>query len=272
MFSRVCRHRCSFSTIEDAITTKSSTGHSVLQWTAFSKVMEGQNAIGLVDKTIMYVFPRRAFSSQEWDKFFSLLRQHVPVWDGRSEPFACTHRTNVNDEGRLVFPDGAVRWFRAQSPNANGLALVERTQQQKCLRVAKGYMGPRPVPGTPAVLIRQLGAIRRLALLLPHACHQELSDQADAIQETASALVALYRRDLDAAWRRPGTHSARSAARPSSSEQQHLCIGPSSGDLVTTSHSLTPASKSVRGLRCPYGNVNPSPLLLGLRLSANVLR
>jgi hypothetical protein len=67
---------------EDAITTKSPTGYSVLQWTAFSKVIAGQNAIGLVDKTIMYVFPRRAFTPEEWDKFLSLLRQHVPVWDG----------------------------------------------------------------------------------------------------------------------------------------------------------------------------------------------
>jgi uncharacterized membrane protein len=55
---------------------------------------------------------------------------------------------------------------------------------------------------TPAVLIRQLDAIRRLAPRLPDACRQALSDQADAILETASALVALDRRDLDAAWRR----------------------------------------------------------------------
>jgi uncharacterized membrane protein len=55
---------------------------------------------------------------------------------------------------------------------------------------------------TPAVLIRQLEAIRRLAPRLPYACRQALSDQADAILETASALVALDRRDLDAAWRR----------------------------------------------------------------------
>jgi uncharacterized membrane protein len=54
---------------------------------------------------------------------------------------------------------------------------------------------------TPAVLIRQLEAIRRLAPRLPDACRQALSDQADAIQETARALVALDRRDLDAAWR-----------------------------------------------------------------------
>jgi uncharacterized membrane protein len=53
---------------------------------------------------------------------------------------------------------------------------------------------------TPAVLIRQLEAIRRLAPRLPVACRQVLSDEADAIRECASALVALDRRDLDAAW------------------------------------------------------------------------
>jgi uncharacterized membrane protein len=44
---------------------------------------------------------------------------------------------------------------------------------------------------TPAVLIRQLDAILRLAPRLPDACRQTLSDQADAILETASPLVAL---------------------------------------------------------------------------------
>jgi uncharacterized membrane protein len=58
---------------------------------------------------------------------------------------------------------------------------------------------------TPAVLIRQLEAIRRLAPRLPDACRQALSDQADAILESASALVALDRRDLDAAWHRAHT-------------------------------------------------------------------
>jgi uncharacterized membrane protein len=53
---------------------------------------------------------------------------------------------------------------------------------------------------TPAVLIRQLEAIRRLAPRLPDACRQELSDQADAILETAGALVALDRRNLEATW------------------------------------------------------------------------
>jgi uncharacterized membrane protein len=55
---------------------------------------------------------------------------------------------------------------------------------------------------TPAVLIRQLDAIRRLAPRLPNACLQTMSEEADAILETGSALVALDRRDLEAAHRR----------------------------------------------------------------------
>jgi uncharacterized membrane protein len=71
---------------------------------------------------------------------------------------------------------------------------------------------------TPAVLIRQLDAIRRLAPRLPESCRQALSDQADAILEIAGALVALDRRDLDAAWHR--AHTALEALpRPSSGEQ-----------------------------------------------------
>jgi uncharacterized membrane protein len=53
---------------------------------------------------------------------------------------------------------------------------------------------------TPAVLIRQLEAIRRLAPRLPNACRQVMAEQADAIRESATALVTLDRRDLDAAW------------------------------------------------------------------------
>jgi len=55
---------------------------------------------------------------------------------------------------------------------------------------------------TPAVLIRQLEAIRRLAPRLPNPCRQTLSEEADAILETGSALVAIDRRDLEAAHRR----------------------------------------------------------------------
>jgi uncharacterized membrane protein len=58
---------------------------------------------------------------------------------------------------------------------------------------------------TPAVLIRQLDAIRRLAPRLPHACREVLSDEADAIRESAAGLVALDRRDLEGAWQRART-------------------------------------------------------------------
>ena len=58
---------------------------------------------------------------------------------------------------------------------------------------------------TPAVLIRQLEVIRRLAPRLGEACRQVLSEQADAISESVTALVALDRRDIDAAWRRART-------------------------------------------------------------------
>jgi uncharacterized membrane protein len=55
---------------------------------------------------------------------------------------------------------------------------------------------------TPAVLIRQLEAIRRLAPRLPNACRQTLSQEANAILETGSGLVSIDRRDLEAAHRR----------------------------------------------------------------------
>jgi len=62
---------------------------------------------------------------------------------------------------------------------------------------------------TPAVLIRQLDAIRRLAPRLPFVCRESLSDQADAILDAASTLVALDRRDVEAAWHR--AHAALGA-------------------------------------------------------------
>ncbi|MGB2667905.1 MAG: DUF2254 domain-containing protein [Candidatus Acidiferrum sp.] len=58
---------------------------------------------------------------------------------------------------------------------------------------------------TPAVLIRQLESIRRLAPRLPQACREGLSEQADAILETASTLVTLDRRNLEAVWQLANT-------------------------------------------------------------------
>jgi uncharacterized membrane protein len=54
---------------------------------------------------------------------------------------------------------------------------------------------------TPAVLIRQLDTIARLAPRVPATARVALADQADAIRDTASpSLAALDRRDLDAAF------------------------------------------------------------------------
>jgi uncharacterized membrane protein len=55
---------------------------------------------------------------------------------------------------------------------------------------------------TPAVLIRQLEMIRRLGPRMSAGAILALSEQADAIRDTATALVALDRRDLDAAYER----------------------------------------------------------------------
>jgi uncharacterized membrane protein len=53
---------------------------------------------------------------------------------------------------------------------------------------------------TPAVLIRQLHVIGRLAPHLPDAARRVLAEQADAIRDGASGFVALDRRDLEAAY------------------------------------------------------------------------
>jgi len=51
-------------------------------------------------------------------------------------------------------------------------------------------------------LIRQLETIRRLRPRMSEAAGRELSEQADAVRETASGLVGLDRRDLEAAYAR----------------------------------------------------------------------
>ncbi len=55
---------------------------------------------------------------------------------------------------------------------------------------------------TPAVLIRQLDLIRRLAPRVSAPAIAALADQADAVRDTATGLVPLDRRDLESAWQR----------------------------------------------------------------------
>jgi uncharacterized membrane protein len=61
---------------------------------------------------------------------------------------------------------------------------------------------------TPAVLIRQLEVIRRVGPRMPDAARHALAEQAEAIRETATALVALDRRDLEAAYERARAEAA----------------------------------------------------------------
>ena len=91
---------------------------------------------------------------------------------------------------------------------------------------------------TPAVLIRQLDAIRRLAPRLPDACRQALSDQVDAIRETASALVALDRRDLDLAWQRAHT-VFEALPEPASGDLEPAGLIPAPTRLGDVSQSAT---------------------------------
>ncbi len=65
---------------------------------------------------------------------------------------------------------------------------------------------------TPAVLIRQLEVIHRIAPRVPEAARRVLAEEADAILETASALVEWDRRDLDAAYARATTTLSLSEA------------------------------------------------------------
>jgi uncharacterized membrane protein len=55
---------------------------------------------------------------------------------------------------------------------------------------------------TPAVLVRQLDMIRRLAPRMSETARRALAEQLDAIRDTATGLVPLDRRDLDAAYER----------------------------------------------------------------------
>ncbi len=67
---------------------------------------------------------------------------------------------------------------------------------------------------TPAVLIRQLEMIRRLAPRMSEAARGALAEQADAIRDSAGTLVALDRRDLDAAYDRARGALAVSRGEP----------------------------------------------------------
>jgi YcxB-like protein len=73
------------ATIDDGgVTTSSPVGRGEMKWEAFQRVIEGDEAIALVADAMMYVFPKRAFTSSELEEFKELIASHIPVWDGKT--------------------------------------------------------------------------------------------------------------------------------------------------------------------------------------------
>jgi uncharacterized membrane protein len=69
---------------------------------------------------------------------------------------------------------------------------------------------------TPAVLIRQLDVIRRIAARMPEPSLAVLAEQTDAIKETSAPIVvAVDRRDIDGAWQRASAAVVLASGRPS---------------------------------------------------------
>jgi YcxB-like protein len=69
---------------DEAIITSSPVARGELKWKAFSRVIEGDDALALVTDAVMYLFPKRAFAPAELEEFKNLISKHVPVWDGKS--------------------------------------------------------------------------------------------------------------------------------------------------------------------------------------------
>jgi YcxB-like protein len=62
---------------ENGIITTSRTVRTELKWEAFSQSIGGDGAIALVHRALMYVFPRRAFTDEQWQEFMRLIREHI---------------------------------------------------------------------------------------------------------------------------------------------------------------------------------------------------
>jgi uncharacterized membrane protein len=88
---------------------------------------------------------------------------------------------------------------------------VRRVRIERVVRLAFDQIR-QAASDNPAVLIRMLDTIRRIAPLMPAAAHEALRAEADAIQEAAKArvLVQLDRSDVEAAW-----HTATAVVRAS---------------------------------------------------------
>jgi hypothetical protein len=65
------------------ITTLSPTVRTELQWAAFSQSINAEEVVALVYEAVMYLFPRRAFTEDQWQEFLGLINEKL-VTSGRS--------------------------------------------------------------------------------------------------------------------------------------------------------------------------------------------
>jgi hypothetical protein len=85
---------------KDGIVTHSPTVRTELKWTAFSFFIESTNVVALIYEAVMYVFPRRAFSDNQWREFMQLIRERVPCAERQ------THRQTEGPTGTNPHPLG----------------------------------------------------------------------------------------------------------------------------------------------------------------------
>jgi hypothetical protein len=76
--SAVPRYAYDAEISENGIVTSSPSVRTELRWEAFSRCIGGNNVVGLVCEAVMYLFPRRAFTKEQWTEFMRLIAEHVP--------------------------------------------------------------------------------------------------------------------------------------------------------------------------------------------------
>ncbi len=62
---------------ESGVTTMSPTVRTEMQWTAFSSFLLTEGVLALFYESVMYLFPRRAFSDRQWQLFVTLIEENV---------------------------------------------------------------------------------------------------------------------------------------------------------------------------------------------------
>jgi len=63
---------------ESAFTVTTPANRDEFTWPAFSQRVEGNATVGLVSAHGIHLFPRRAFTEEQWDEFQKLVRENAP--------------------------------------------------------------------------------------------------------------------------------------------------------------------------------------------------